>query len=191
MSVFVIVRGVLLCCVMLGMDPSYQYHGINSSGSELIERINMQIGPTGEAFTGYLLFDLIRLIFYFGEYGKLDMIIHHIGFIVCFSISQYYWYLPLPFSWLVQGELSTLFLNVRWVQKELKRNTTISDLLFVASFFVSRVLLYGIGTCHMWFVIYGSHPSYVLEPHPTMPQWLQHLVVIGRKSRGEKKPKTA
>lgn len=54
-----------------------------------------------------------------------------------------------PFSWLIGGELSTIFLNARWFLKRSGRSSSrlyvIVQGLFAVTFFLTRVLIYGVG----------------------------------------------
>jgi hypothetical protein len=191
MSIFVSIRGTILCYIMLQINnPSFQYHGTNCNGyddenDDLCSRIRLQIIYTGEPFMAYLFFDLMKQIMYYRNktarnYGAVDSMLHHVAFLACAMICQHYDFLLLPFTWLIQGEWSTIFLNARWYQKELKASTMLADILFALSFFFTRIILYGGGLVHLLYSLYyspSSNSSSALK-HPTMPTWLQHLIVI-------------
>ena len=76
---------------------------------------------------------------------------HHILFATVSVLQLYYKRSCFPFTWLILGELSTVFLDVRWwligtEQTETRSGAFMAaQVLFALSFFVTRVLLYGWG----------------------------------------------
>mmetsp|Transcript_11239 Transcript_11239/g.22992 ORF Transcript_11239/g.22992 Transcript_11239/m.22992 type:complete len:171 (-) Transcript_11239:263-775(-) len=74
---------------------------------------------------------------------------HHIAFGFAGILQLAYGRSCGPFVWLISGELSTIFLNARWFfrRKENVDAYTIAvvELLFASTFFITRIIGYGIG----------------------------------------------
>ena len=65
-------------------------------------------------FLGFILFELGLQTLGSHALRYLTAFLHHIGFAILGFYCIHYSLLPLPFSWLCFGELSTIFLNLRW-----------------------------------------------------------------------------
>lgn len=63
-------------------------------------------------------------------------------------------FLQLAFLWLILGETSTIFLNVRWMLYknglEKTRFYLVNGIFLVLTFFLFRILLYGAGLLYMF-----------------------------------------
>ena len=72
----------------------------------------------------------------------------------CSLINDYYEILIFPFSWLIIGEWSTVFLNLRWGLIKTGRGNTKSfqlvQYLFALIFFVTRVVIYLAGVFELF-----------------------------------------
>jgi hypothetical protein len=101
-------------------------------------------------FTGYLITDIIIGIW--KNTIKLEVFFHHVLFASVAIIQMYYERSCLPFTWMITGELSTIFLNIRWYLISTGRSygLGIINALFVLTFFVTRCLLYGWGLLRFW-----------------------------------------
>ena len=109
---------------------------------------------TNLIFISWLIFDIIHIICSRGRLGGVDMIAHHTGFIACGLVCGSYRVCPFPFAWLICGELSTPFLNLRWYLKLVGGNKEstgmkVNNVVFALLFFVSRVVVYGLGLAHI------------------------------------------
>ena len=67
-----------------------------------------------QAFVGYLLMDFFHVIARYPKLGGLDMCLHHAGFLFVTLLGLGYRVFPFPIGWLLLGEVSSIFLNVRW-----------------------------------------------------------------------------
>lgn len=82
---------------------------------------------------------------------KPDWAIHHILFATVAMVQLWFSRSCFPFTWLILGELSTVFLDMRWWligtgQTESRSSAFMAvQVLFALSFFATRVLLYGWG----------------------------------------------
>jgi hypothetical protein len=80
------------------------------------------------------------------------MIAHHVGFITAAFVCGSGRILPFPFAWLICGEVSSPFLNLRWYLKLLGGDSLtmkVTNAVFALLFFVSRVVVYGLGLIHL------------------------------------------
>ena len=107
-------------------------------------------------FGTYLIIDLVYVIQKYPKLGGIDTIVHHIVFLTCSIINGWYGLLPFAYSWLIVGELSTIFLNLRWFFIKTGRggNTQTFRLIqyiFAITFFVTRVLIYVGGVYNLFY----------------------------------------
>jgi hypothetical protein len=104
-------------------------------------------------FVGYLLFDLYHVLSQYPKLGGMDTVIHHLVFLTCSIINGYWGILPFSFSWLIVGEISTVFLNIRWGLIKTGRGDTqifqVIQYLFALTFFVTRVVIYFAGVMEL------------------------------------------
>ena len=96
--------------------PSYDKFYVNESTKDfdvidLIERTNW-------LFFGYMMDDLAHVLMRYPALGKMDMVVHHLVFIICAILAGgtqiYMW----QFSWLIIGELSTPLLTAKWFMRQ-------------------------------------------------------------------------
>lgn len=116
----------------------------------------LEVATTNILFLSYLLYDLLHVIYQYPKLGGIDTILHHILFAMCSVINGTYGIMPYPFGWLVVGEISTIFLNIRWfLLKSGRENSKLlnaTNRLFALAFFLTRNFLYTIGMVHLfWF----------------------------------------
>lgn len=127
------------------------YHPISSlSPHELkfIPEVN-RVMVSNLALTSYLLADIVHVIAQYPRLGKWDTIAHHISFFYCGVISGYFGLYPFMFGWLIIGESSTPFLNLRWFLIKAGLGHTwlfsITQTLFALAFIITRFFVYTVG----------------------------------------------
>lgn len=108
---------------------------------------------TNNAFAGYLIHDLIQVLRVYPGGGGLDILIHHGLFLGCSYTASKHRIMLLSFTWLITGEISSIFNNLRWLALHSTvarpRLVKLFSLLFAVSFLVTRVLLSGAGIMHI------------------------------------------
>ena len=103
------------------------------------------------AFIGWLLCDIIHVLLNFGpkQLGGWDTVVHHAVFATLVSTCVGYGICPFAAAWLFCGELSSLPLNVRFFLINTGHGPpsamTAANVLFAATFFLTRVALYWFG----------------------------------------------
>lgn len=123
-----------------------------------------RVTHTNLLLCSYLLSDLHLVVNRFPKLGSYDTVLHHVAFLVCSIIAGYYHLHPFMFAWLILGELSTPFLNLRWFLIKCGYGHTlllvIVQFVFALLFFISRIALYSLGlTYHI--EIITRMPQYV------------------------------
>lgn len=134
---------------------------------------------TNLVLAGYLLSDLIQILRHYPNLGSIDAVLHHITFFYCAAILGHFQLFPFMFGWLIVGESSTPFLNVRWfLIKAGYGHTTflkVTELIFAFLFFSSRFALYSAGLFYQ-IAMLPNVPSYI-------PNWAVYsamaFVIIG------------
>ncbi|CAJ1966821.1 unnamed protein product [Cylindrotheca closterium] len=105
-------------------------------------------------FFAFLAFDLFHVLRLYPKLGGIDTVAHHSVFLTCSIINGGYQILPYPFSWLIIGELSTIFLNIRWALIKTGRGNTIFfqgvQYAFALTFFITRVVIYLYGVFELF-----------------------------------------
>ncbi|GMH51615.1 hypothetical protein TL16_g01046 [Triparma laevis f. inornata] len=101
----------------------------------------------------YFTIDLVLM--YKTSSLSLSFVIHHFTFAFAAILQLAFNRSCFPYLWLSFGELSTLFLNARWYLKYHKNdvNTTkfiIVETLFAVTFFITRIVIYGLGLLHFF-----------------------------------------
>ena len=128
------------------------------------------------SFLGWLLSDLVHLLTHWPTLGGTDMLFHHACFACLSLIGTGYQICPLVIGWLLMGEISSVFLNVRWLlintgrgeSRALKR----ANFGFAAAFFITRVVVFWAGVVH---VLYSELP-FLLSPPRSAPTWTIFLL---------------
>ena len=115
---------------------------------------HLEVARTNILFLGYLLYDMIHILAQFPKLGGFDTIMHHLLFAFCSVINGTYGIMPFQFGWLITGEVSTIFLNWRWflLKSGRDKGSLIENIniMFAASFFFSRIVLYTAGIVHLY-----------------------------------------
>lgn len=104
-------------------------------------------------FCGWLCYDILHVCYLFPKIGGLDTLIHHAAFIGASIVTGINAIFFFQFSWLIIGELSSIFLNLRWFLIQTGRGNTnamkLCNMAFACLFLVTRVVFYGLGLLHM------------------------------------------
>jgi len=78
----------------------------------------------------------------------------HLIFASLSVVNGTYGLMAFPFGWLIVGEMSTVFLNIRWFLLKSGRGTSstldITNKLFAATFFLTRIGIYSAGIIHLF-----------------------------------------
>lgn len=125
---------------------------------------------------GYLVSDLIHVISNYPKLGKIDTICHHLVFLICSWMAGMYRLFPFMFGWLIVGEASTPFLNLRWLLIQSGNGSgpaigTVSA-AFAFVFFVTRFWIYGSGLVHQ-ILRYGQNGT--IED---VPRWVSDVIMV-------------
>ncbi|KAL3756958.1 hypothetical protein ACHAWU_007337 [Discostella pseudostelligera] len=114
---------------------------------------HLSVAQTNTLFLSYLLYDLCHVLHQYPKLGGVDTILHHILFASCSLINGTFGLMAFCFGWLVVGEGSTIFLNVRWYLLKSKRENgrwmQLVNGLFAISFFITRIGIYSSGMIHL------------------------------------------
>ena len=153
--------------------PSFDKFYVNeltkdSDVINLIERTNW-------LFFGYMMDDLVHVLWQYPRLGKMDMVVHHLVFIICAIYAGGTQIYMFQFSWLIVGEASTPLLSAKWFFRQLasansptlikvakvlgqgKHDSCASAAaalelfvakIFIVIFFLVRVVAYGGGLVH-------------------------------------------
>ena len=126
---------------------------VNASDYRYISNAHASVYRSNYFFFGFLFYDLLHIIIVFPRLGGIDIICHHLAFMVASVINDHYKIMMFPFAWLIMGELSTIFLNIRWFLIQTGRGSTkvmdACNFMFAYLFFSTRILLYGWGLIHL------------------------------------------
>jgi hypothetical protein len=105
------------------------------------------------AFMAYIVYDLMHVLTNWPQLGGWDTVVHHLLFLWCAVINASMGTLPFPFGWMIICELSTPFLNLRWLLIKTDQGNghlmSITTILLATSFFFTRILGYGLG---LWYL---------------------------------------
>lgn len=116
---------------------------------------HLQVATTNTLFSAYLVYDLFHILGQYPRLGGVDTILHHVLFACCSFINGTYGLMAFQFGWLAVGELSTVFLNIRWFMLKSGREKSALlnkiNVLFAAMFFLTRIGIYTAGIVHLFF----------------------------------------
>jgi hypothetical protein len=125
----------------------------NEYYSDFVEEVRTGVILTNQMVLTYMFHDLVHTLERFPDLGGWDSITHHVIFVMASFAAGWNKIFCFPFSWLVVGELSTPFLNLRWFLRAVGMKdsslATINGLLFAITFFIARVLIFGWGVFEM------------------------------------------
>jgi len=122
---------------------------------------HLHVATTNTLFLSYLMYDLIHVIHQYPKLGGVDTIVHHTLFALCSVINGTYGLMAFQFGWLIIGEVSTIFLNIRWFLLKSGRGgeSVLLDKvngMFAITFFISRIGVYTIGIIHLFWYSYDE-----------------------------------
>ena len=169
----VVISGLGLKILSLLWDvPAHDKFYVNDtmtdfSTIDLIERANW-------LFFGYMMDDLVHVLVQYPKLGKMDMVAHHLVFIICAILAGGTQIFVFPFAWLLIGELSTPLLTAKWFMRQMAsaNSPTLQKIaaslgqphatcteaaaamellvakVFILVFFLVRVCVYGGGLTH-------------------------------------------
>uniref|UniRef100_A0A7S2JKM7 TLC domain-containing protein n=1 Tax=Haptolina brevifila TaxID=156173 RepID=A0A7S2JKM7_9EUKA len=102
-----------------------------------------------QSFMGWLLMDCVHLLTHFPTLGGVDMVLHHVAFLITAALGYGYRVVPFVCGWLLLGEVSSVPLNIRWYLIQSGRGEshalTLTNYSFAVCFFVCRILLLNAG----------------------------------------------
>lgn len=134
---------------------------------------------TNVSLAGYLLSDLIHVLWHYPNLGKADTVAHHVAFLCCALVAGSYSLYPFAFSWLIVGEASTPLLNLRWflIRQGHGASRTMVHVssAFGAVFFLTRFCVYGSGLLHLFF----TYPNMPVEIRGTLSAGVLCFLVFG------------
>lgn len=123
-----------------------------------------------QSFCGWLAMDLVHLATHYPALGGLDMLLHHAGFGAVALMGSGFRYCPWVVGWLMLGETSSLFLNVRWGLINTGRGDSLAltrtNYAFALTFFVFRVVVFWGG---LWHIFTRERPHLLAPPHAAPP----------------------
>lgn len=132
---------------------------------------SMVVWLAATSFLGWLLSDLFHIVAHYPSLGGFDMLLHHACYIVLAIIGTGLRIAPFVVGWLLMGEISSLFLNVRWLLINTDRGDTRAlkrtEYGFAASFFFFRVVVGVVGMVH----VVTSEVPFLLAPPQSAPRW--------------------
>lgn len=131
------------------------------------------------AFVGYLLMDAVHLFTFYPRLGGVDMCLHHGLFIFVALVDLGYRIFPFPIGWLLLGEVSSLFLNIRWFLIHSGRGDSAAlsavNYLFAATFFIFRVLVMWAG---LWHGMAHLRPLVLAPPYDAPPRAVDTICFV-------------
>lgn len=152
---------------------AYTYFPHALQESPRVMRTNLILGA-------YLASDLLHVILQYPNLGGMDTIAHHCAFLACALVAGHFRFAPFMFGWLIIGESSTPFLNLRWFLIRTGNTTNVFfkavEIIFAIVFVITRFFIYGTGLFHQFYIIANGTPILV-------PMWVlvfvMALVVLG------------
>ncbi|CAB9513304.1 TLC domain [Seminavis robusta] len=174
------------------------------------ERHIHHVEVSNTIFFAYLVFDLFHMLRLYPKLGGMDMVVHHLVFLTCSIINGSYEILPYPFCWLIVGEISTTFLDIRWALIKTGRGGTnmfqLVQYLFALTFFLTRVVVYWLGVVELFHqrsvlmdIVWSGHVPGVFMGTTLLfigagsvlnLVWFQKIVAMALSSK-QQQPKTA
>ena len=124
---------------------------------------HLHVATTNTLFLSYLLYDLVHIIIQYPKLGGVDTILHHVLFASCSLINGTYGLMAFVFGWLIVGEMSTIFLNIRWFMLKTGHGAGVNNNkllmnrvngMFATTFFITRIGIYTAGMIHLFYYSY-------------------------------------
>lgn len=142
-------------------------------------REGSSVHQSNSMLVAYLLVDAVAMAAHWPHLGGPDMLLHHAAFLYCALVGGLLHLNVFMFTWLILAEVSTPFLNIRWLMLQLgmagSPAFTVVQVLFALAFFASRVCLYAVGMLYQAEII-PQCPPYI-------PRWTAYstfaVVIVG------------
>jgi len=126
-------------------------------GRTVVSRVrldHLEVATTNMLFVSYLVYDLVHITTQYPKLGGLDTVAHHVLFAICSFINGTYGIMAFPFGWLIVGEMSTIFLNLRWFMLKTGRQGSaalkVINSLFASTFIMTRIGIYTCGVVQLF-----------------------------------------
>ena len=131
-----------------------------------------------QCFVGWLFMDVLHIVARYPELGGVDMLLHHCGFIGVTLLDVGYGIFPFAVGWLLLGEISSIFLNLRWLLINSGRGAsvslTITNAAFAGAFFLLRVGVLWAGIAHE---LATTRPLLLAPPYAS-PAWAIDTICV-------------
>lgn len=118
-----------------------------------LDAVTSMVYTIVQSFVGWLIMDLFHVLTHFPSLGGWDTVLHHAGFIVLSLCGYGFRVLPFAVGWLLLGEISTLFLNLRFFMINSGLGETramkLTNYAFASTFFLTRVVVMWFGLADM------------------------------------------
>lgn len=115
--------------------------------------MNTRVTISGHIFVGYIFYDVVHALV-MKDLRKIGDIVHHILFLGISYLGLTHRILQFAFSWLILGEVSTIFLNIRWFlfKAGLEESSLYiyNGMCLVLTFFFFRVVVFGLGLLYLF-----------------------------------------
>lgn len=141
---------------------------------------SLAVMRTNCALGGYLASDLLHVLLMYPNLGALDTVAHHVAFLLCAWVAGAFRAVPFMFGWLIVGECSTPFLNLRWLLIKAKRTQgalfVFVQYAFCTTFVFLRMFVYSAGMFHHFLLIRGTAD---VQVHPAAMHLIAAFVLLG------------
>lgn len=92
---------------------------------------------------GFFLLDLVLCLWYLKVFG-VGFLVHAVSCVFVYGVCLYNYFVPYYSIWVLQWEISTPFLNIRYMLLQTNRTHTVlflaMNLIFAGSFFLTRIV---------------------------------------------------
>jgi len=170
------VAGLWICISLLSADDDAR--ALIRDGDEYA-MTTVAVLLAAHSFIGWLLMDIVHLITHFPDLGGTDMVIHHVCFILLACVGYGYRVLPLTGGWLLLGEVSSIFLQLRWYLINSGQGESPmlqwTNYAFAGCFFLFRVVVLWIG---LFDLLLHLRPVLIAPPHNASAGAINALCVI-------------
>ncbi|XP_076832386.1 TLC domain-containing protein 4-B [Brachyhypopomus gauderio] len=141
-----------LCLYILLFDEATQEDPIWGDPS----LVRLSVGIT----TGYLISDLLLMVFFWDVVGETYFVIHHLAALYAYYYVLSQGILPYFANFRLLSEFSTPFVNQRWFLQvlgyhKLSKPSLVNGVAMAASFFLARIAVIPVYYIHMYSV-YGT-----------------------------------
>lgn len=164
------------CWLVLMLHGSDEYACALADVNENVDVVMPVVTVAVQSFVAWLLIDGMHTAVHFPALGGVDTLLHHVGFIALPLIGYGLRVLPFLVGWLLLGEISSLFINVRWFLINSARGETkalaIANYAFAGTFFIFRIVVFWAGLAHL---LQRSRPLLLDSPFHA-PSWALNII---------------